>query len=169
MVEQRLDRRLTSRIDVCQFLRDARSDAMSRLGEFAGDRRNSPYTWFRALIRQRLDATHLHHLGEASNAAGRELSLFRDSLPTASSATLAAQLLGLNAEPSEATARAGRILRVQGALNAMGPEDREVLSLRHFEHLSGLETAQELGLEESIVTRRYVVALKRLKEILSST
>jgi DNA-directed RNA polymerase specialized sigma24 family protein len=51
----------------------------------------------------------------------------------------------------------------------MEPEDREVLTLRHFEHLSGSDAAQELGLEESIVSRRYVIARRRLKEILSST
>jgi RNA polymerase sigma-70 factor (ECF subfamily) len=40
--------------------------------------------------------------------------------------------------------------------------------LRHFEHLSNDETAQVLGLTKSAASNRYIRALKRLKEILSS-
>jgi RNA polymerase sigma-70 factor (ECF subfamily) len=57
---------------------------------------------------------------------------------------------------------------VQEALNSMDPLDREVLVLRHFEHLSNDETALTLGLKKSTASQRYIRALKRLKEILSS-
>ena len=50
----------------------------------------------------------------------------------------------------------------------MDPIDREVLALRHFEHLSNDETALLLGLRKSAASNRYIRALKRLKEILSS-
>ena len=50
----------------------------------------------------------------------------------------------------------------------MDPIDREVLALRHFEHLSNDEAAQVLGLSKSAASNRYIRALKRLKEILSS-
>jgi RNA polymerase sigma-70 factor (ECF subfamily) len=46
--------------------------------------------------------------------------------------------------------------------------DREVLVLPHFEHLSNDEAALVLGVKESAASQRYVRALKRLKEILSS-
>jgi DNA-directed RNA polymerase specialized sigma24 family protein len=59
-------------------------------------------------------------------------------------------------------------LIVQEALNSMDPIDREVLALRHFEHLSNDETALVLGLRKSAASNRYIRALKRLKEILSS-
>jgi RNA polymerase sigma-70 factor (ECF subfamily) len=168
MVEYRLDRRLTGRIDASQILKDAYCDTTSRLGEFAADPGVSPFSWFRRVVRQRLDAVHHQHLGEASEPLGSELSLFRDSLPTTSSAVLAAQLLGFHAPPTQAEARVSRILRIQEALNAMEPGDREILTLRHFERLSGSEMAQELGLEESVAARHYVIALRHLKEILSS-
>jgi RNA polymerase sigma factor (sigma-70 family) len=61
-----------------------------------------------------------------------------------------------------------RQLIVQEALNGMDPIDREVLALRHFEHLSNDETARVLGLTKSAASNRYIRALKRLKEILSS-
>ena len=50
----------------------------------------------------------------------------------------------------------------------MDPIDREVLTLRHFEHLTNEETALVLGLTKTAASNRYIRALKRLKEILSS-
>jgi RNA polymerase sigma-70 factor (ECF subfamily) len=49
----------------------------------------------------------------------------------------------------------------------MDPIDREVLTLRHFEELSNVETAQVLGLEPTAASNRYIRALRRLKEILA--
>jgi DNA-directed RNA polymerase specialized sigma24 family protein len=57
---------------------------------------------------------------------------------------------------------------LQEALNSIDPIDREVLTLRHFEHLSNDETALMLGLSKSAASNRYILALRRLKEILSS-
>jgi hypothetical protein len=48
-------------------------------------------------------------------------------------------------------------------------KDREVIALRHFEQLSRAETAQALEMRESAVSKRYVRALERLKDILAST
>jgi RNA polymerase sigma-70 factor (ECF subfamily) len=50
----------------------------------------------------------------------------------------------------------------------MGPVDREVLALRHFEELTNKETAVVLGLQQAAASNRYVRALLRLKEILST-
>jgi RNA polymerase sigma-70 factor (ECF subfamily) len=50
----------------------------------------------------------------------------------------------------------------------MDPLDREVLALRHFEQLSTAETAQVLNIKEGAAGKRYIRALKRLKEILLS-
>jgi RNA polymerase sigma-70 factor (ECF subfamily) len=99
--------------------------------------------------------------------AGREVSLYRAALPLASSAALAAQLLGKHTSPTEAAVRAERMLRLQEALNTLDPIDREVLSLRHFEELSRAETAQVLGIEEAAAAKRYIRALKRLKNVLA--
>jgi RNA polymerase sigma-70 factor (ECF subfamily) len=62
--------------------------------------------------------------------------------------------------------RAERKARLEEALNAMDPTDREVLGFRHFEHLSNSEAARELGLRESAASKRYLRALSRLHVIL---
>jgi RNA polymerase sigma-70 factor (ECF subfamily) len=59
------------------------------------------------------------------------------------------------------------MLRVQEALNALDPIDREVISLRHFEGLSRAETAQILGIEEAATAKRLVRAMARLKTVLA--
>jgi RNA polymerase sigma-70 factor (ECF subfamily) len=64
--------------------------------------------------------------------------------------------------------RAEHKLIVHEAPNGMNPIKREVRALRHFEHLSNDETAQVLGLTKSASSNRYIRALKRLKDILSS-
>jgi len=97
-----------------------------------------------------------------------EISLYRDALPQASSAALASMLLGKHTSPTEAARRAELLLRVQEALNALDPIDREVLALRHFEQLSRSETAEVLGISQEAGAKRYYRALKRLKDILST-
>ena len=63
--------------------------------------------------------------------------------------------------------RAERKFRLEAALNSMDLIDREVLALRHFEQLSNAECARVLKLSESAANKRYIRALRRLKEILS--
>jgi len=62
--------------------------------------------------------------------------------------------------------RAERKILLQQALNTLDPMDREVLALRHFEQLSTAETASLLGIQEAAAGKRYLRAMKRLKDIL---
>ena len=97
-----------------------------------------------------------------------ERRLIRETLRhTAGDKSLAAQLLGKFTSPTQAAVRAERLLRLQEALNALDPIDREILSLRHFEELNRSEAAAALGIEEAAAAKRYVRALKRLKDTLS--
>ena len=93
--------------------------------------------------------------------------MHRGALPEASSISLAAQLLGKLTAPSQAVQRAELQRQVQDALNEMEPLDREVLALRHFEHLSTAEAAQVLEIKEGAAGKRYLRALERLREILA--
>ena len=59
------------------------------------------------------------------------------------------------------------MVRLQEALNTLDPVDREVLALRHFEQLTAAETARVLSISEEAAAKRYIRALKRLKQILA--
>jgi RNA polymerase sigma-70 factor, ECF subfamily len=69
--------------------------------------------------------------------------------------------------PSTAAIRAETQIKVQQVLNALEHIDREVLVLRHFEHLSNSETAELLGISPAAASKRYITALKRVKALLS--
>jgi RNA polymerase sigma-70 factor (ECF subfamily) len=168
MVEMRLDWRLQARIDASDVVQDAYLQVTTRLEEYLRNPTLPFFLWLRLVVGEQLTTLHRHHLGTQMRDAGREVSLYREALPAASSAALAAQLLGKHTSPTQAAVRAERMLRLQEALNTIDPMDREVLTLRHFEQLSRAETARVLGIEESAAAKRYVRALKRLKEILAT-
>jgi len=167
MVALRLDTRLHGRIDPSDVIQETYLEASARLAEYLQKPTMPFFLWLRFLAGQKLVTLHRHHLGRQMRDAGREVALYRGSLPETTSAALAARLLGHEARPSEAAIRAELKIRLQEALNGMDPLDREILALRHFEQLSLAETAQVLGLTESGACRRHLRALKRLKEILS--
>jgi RNA polymerase sigma-70 factor (ECF subfamily) len=168
MVEVRLDPRLQARLDASDVVQDAYVEVVERLDEYLRDPKLPLFLWLRLVVGDRLMKLHRHHLGTQMRDAGREVSLYRGAVPATSSAALAARLLGRHTSPTQAALRAERILRVQEALNALDPVDREVLSLRHFEELTAAESAQVLGIEESAAAKRYFRALKRLKQVLAN-
>jgi RNA polymerase sigma-70 factor, ECF subfamily len=167
MVRLRLDPRLQGRIDPSDVLQEASLEATRRLAEYVRDPRLPFFLWLRFLTNQKLLELRRRHLGTQARDAAREISLYQEALVPASSACLAAQLLGKMTAPLQAAIRAEMKLRLQEALNGMDPLDREVLALRHFEQLDNTETAQVLGISPSGASSRYLRALKRLKDILS--
>jgi len=168
MVRLRLDRRLLGRVDPSDVLQEAYLDVSRRAGEYFADRPMPFFLWLRLITTQRLAAVHRKHLAAKMRDAGREVSLHRGALPGATSLSLAAQLMGRYTSASQVAMRAEMQIRLQEALNGMDPMDREVLALRHFEELSNDETAEVLGIRKSAASNRYVRALRRLKEVLSS-
>jgi RNA polymerase sigma-70 factor, ECF subfamily len=168
MVDLRLDRRLQARIDASDVIQDAYVEVARRLDEYLNEPSYPLFLWLRLIVGERLLKLHRHHLGTQMRDAGMEVSIYRGALPEASSAALAAQLLGRHTSPTQAAVRAERMIRLQEALNTLDAMDREVLSLRHFEELSLAETALSLGIEESAAAKRYIRALKRLKATLAS-
>jgi RNA polymerase sigma-70 factor (ECF subfamily) len=168
MVALRMDRGLQGRVDPSDVIQDAHIEAMTRLPEYLRESNLPFFLWLRLIVGQRLTLLHRRHLGAHARHAGREIGLYHGALPEATSAALAARLLGHLTQPSEAAFRAERRIRIQTALNAMDPLDREFLSLRHFDQLSNGEAAQALGLSKSTASKRYVRALEWLKEILAA-
>ena len=167
MVAVRMDPRLQSRLDPDDILQEVYLDAAQQLPDYLVHPTLPFFLWLRLLTGHWLTRAHRQHLGTQARDAGRDISLNRGGAPAASSAALAAQLLGREPRPSEAAQRAERKLRIQCALDNLDPVDREVLSLRHFEQLTRAEAAQVLGISEAAAGKRYLRALARLKETLT--
>jgi RNA polymerase sigma-70 factor (ECF subfamily) len=168
MVDLRLDHRLAGRVDASDVVQDGFADAVAKLPDYLADPKLPLFLWLRLVVGERLAKVHRHHLGARMRDAGQEVSLCRDPLPAASSAALAAQLLGRHTSPTEAAVRAERMALVQEAVNALDPIDREIIALRNFEELSRAEAAAALGIEEAAAAKRYIRAIKRLRDALAA-
>ena len=168
MVRLRLNRRLQGRVDSEDILQEAYLEAAKRLGDYLDDQPLPFYLWLRHIVGQKLVDAHRRHLGAQMRDVAQEVSLHRGRLPEANSFSLAAQLLGKLTSPSQAAVKAETRIQVQEVLNGMSSVDREILALRHFEHLKNVEVAQILGIDESTASTRYLRALKRLKDELGN-
>ena len=168
MVAFRLDQRLQGRVDPSDVLQDAYLEAWQDLGDYLRRPAMPFFLWLRGIAGNKLREIHRHHLGTQMRDPRREVSIYDGALPETTTTALAAELLGNLTRASEEAIRAEIKVRLQDALNAMDPLDREVLALRHFEQLSPAETAEVLGIKEKAAGMRYMRALRRLKEILNS-
>src|SRR5687767_6759682 len=113
MVDARLDRRVRGRVDPSDVLQDGFADAIAKLPEYLAEPKLPLFLWLRLVVGERLAKIHRDHLGAQVRDAGREVSLYRGPMPAASSAALAAHLLGKDTSPTQAAVRAERLLRLQ--------------------------------------------------------
>ena len=141
-------------------------EASRRIGEYLEDPSVPIYVWLRFLTMQKLALVHRQHLEVKARDANREVSLLAGPLPQPTSAVIAAHLVGQLTTPSQAAIKSEQKRQLEHALNDMDEIDREVLCLRHFEHLSQKETAQVLGTSEKAAGARHLRALARLRQAL---
>lgn len=167
MVSLRMDPRVQARVAPSDILQDTFLEAAERVDDLVKQPEMPPFLWVRFLALQKLIQAHRRHLGALQRDAGREVSMNRPAAGTeATSAVLAARLVGNISTPSRIAMHEELRRKIQEALDAMDPLDREVLALRHFEQLSSLETARVVGMEPSAASKRYIRALKKLGAIL---
>jgi RNA polymerase sigma-70 factor (ECF subfamily) len=116
MIKLRLDRRLQGRVDPSDVIQETYLAVSEKLAEYLRDPSMPFFLWLRLMTGQKLALVHRQHLGVQARDAGREVSLYRGALPAASSAALAAQLIGRQTSPSQAAAKAELKIRLQEAL-----------------------------------------------------
>ncbi len=167
MVSFRMDPRLFSRVDPDDVLQEAYLASARRVDRYDTQAGMSPFVWLRMNVMQTLTDLHRHHLHVQKRGADREAAFCRLRNPQTTSVSLAAMLLGKFTSPSQAAARAEILDRVERAIDAMEPLDREVLALRHFEELTNSEVAEVLGIQQKAASIRYVRAIERLKAAMS--
>jgi RNA polymerase sigma-70 factor (ECF subfamily) len=167
MVELRLDYRLNGRVSTSDVLQDAYLEALKRLPHYLDKPEMPVLLWLRMVTGQRITDLHRQHLGAEMRDAGREVPLYRQAMPQATSVSLAGQLAARLESPSEAAIRGEVLTQIEAALDTMEPLDREVLALRHFEELSNDEVAEVLGIKKAAASNRYVRALQKLREALA--
>src|SRR5262249_46190448 len=124
MVALRLDHRLQGRLDPSDVLQEACLEASTRLQAYLDQPTMPFFLWLRFPTGEKLGTPHRQHLGVQMRDAGREVSLDQAAAPEASSAALAAQLLGHDPRPSEAAMLAEKKRRFEEVLERLDPLDR---------------------------------------------
>jgi len=168
MVNFRIDRRLSGRVDADDILQEAYLDAAQRVHHYLEDPSKSFFVWLRLVVSQTMVDVHRRHLGAQMRDISREVSMNRPTYTQATSVCLAAQLLGSMTSPSQAVQKAEMIRQLEESLEAMDQIDQEVLALRHFEELTNSEVAEVLSIQQKAASIRYVRAIARLKDVLKS-
>lgn len=167
MIEFRLDRRLSGRVEPEDVLQEAYIETSRRLDDFLRNPSVSFYVWVRQITWQCLIGVQRRHFGE-KRSPGREVRYGRRGEQSKAAFSIARQLIGQMTSPSRVAMREEQIQSLREALDSMDEIDREVLALRHFEHMTNTEVAETLDLSNSAASNRYVRALARLGEILST-
>lgn len=164
MVQFRMDPRLSARVDPSDVLQESMLEAWQRLDEFTGGRMPF-FVWLRFLTFQRLLAIHRRHFSSEMRDVSREVGRGMQN-PSTTSASLARWLVSGGATPSSIAVKSEESDQLLAALDDLEPDEREVLALRHFEHLSNVEAAAVLEMNESTASTKYLRAIRKLKRIL---
>ena len=167
MIQFRMDPRMKGRVDASDILQETFLDLSDRLDAYRENDDMPFVVWLRLMTSQRMAAQFRRHISAQKRTAAREVQLQRGPVRNDTSACIAHQLMARINSPSQNAMRDERLVRLQEALEAMNPVDREVLALRHFEDLGNNEVAEILGIQKTAASNRYIRALKRLKEIMS--
>jgi len=166
-VIHRTDERLLGRVDWDDVLQETFLVVQKRHPEFVANPNVPFYVWMRSLAGQVLIDLYRRH-GAQKRAVAREVSLHQ-RLPFRSTATSLGSLLAdSGVSPSGAAIRSEQLEQLTASMEQMSEMDREVLVLRHMEHMTNGEVAAALGIDKSAATKRYIRALKRIRECIES-
>ena len=168
MISVHMDRRMAVRVDPSDVVQDTLVQASNKLSDYLQQRPLPFYPWLRRLASERLIQLYRHHIRSQKRSILREQTR-QISLPDESVVELANQLIASDTSPSSRFARGQRLDQVKSALERLATTDREVLVLRHLEQLTVPQTAEVLGVSQSVVKTRHFRAIQRLHRLLEES
>jgi RNA polymerase sigma-70 factor (ECF subfamily) len=163
MVAQRLDPRVSARIDASDVVQETLVDATRKFDGYLQRRPLPFHHWLRRLANERLSKAHRFHVRSSIRGVAREQP--GTSAPTGSGeARPVDQLASSGPTPIQEMIRHEDHGRLQELMDEVPPKDREVLRLRYVEGLRFAEIATALGLAEGTVKVRHFRALERIRK-----
>ncbi|MFN0195101.1 MAG: sigma-70 family RNA polymerase sigma factor [Planctomycetaceae bacterium] len=169
LIQYRLDRALSRRVDASDVVQDVLLEASRRLPEYLRDPKIPFQLWLRQLAKDSLIDMYRRHKGAQRRSVDREQPLYSPQYADRSSFDLAVQLKDLELTPAAATIRKELEHRFLAALDTLGDEDREIVLMRHVDQLDNHEVAQVLGLSPPAAGMRYLRALRKLRGVLGES
>jgi RNA polymerase sigma-70 factor (ECF subfamily) len=118
------------------------------------------------MARDRLIDAHRRHRVAATRSVDREVPLVVPDSADQSQADLGGQITDRELTPAAAATWHELERRFAAAVDLLEEGDRQIVLLRHFEHLSTAEAAEVLGLSKPAAGMRYLRAMRRLRVLL---
>ncbi len=167
MIAMRLDQRIRRRVDASDVVQEVLVDASRRLAEYLENPAMPFHLWLRQIARDRLIDAHRRHRVSAKRSVDREQAMAVGGDMDRSTLELAAQLCDNQMTPAAAATMRELQERFEAALVDLSDQDRDIILMRHYEHLSNQEVAQILELTEPAASMRYLRAIRRLRVLLA--
>ena len=169
MVQMRLDKAIVGRVDASDVVQDVLWEASKRLDDYIQDPAMPFHLWLRQLAKDRMIDMHRRHRGAQRRSVDRENPLQTAPGPDASAFDWGGQLPDGELTPAAANIRKELEQRFLAALSQLDEDDREIILMRHYEHLGNGEVATALGITPAAAGMRHLRALKKLRAILGET
>jgi RNA polymerase sigma-70 factor (ECF subfamily) len=166
MIGQRMDRGVQRRVDASDIVQDVMIEANRRLGDYLANPTMPFQLWLRHMARDRLIDAHRRHRVAANRSVDREVPMTVPDGADQSQADMMQQVADRELTPAAAATWRELERRFAAAVEVLEPDDRQIVLLRHFEHLSTAETADVLGLTKPAAGMRYLRAMRRLRVLL---
>jgi RNA polymerase sigma-70 factor (ECF subfamily) len=167
LVEMRLDRKVQQRVDVSDVVQDVMVEASGRLEKYLDDPVMAFHLWIRQIAWDRIIDTYRRHRVSAKRNMDREQPIAVPAGSDQSTMELAVQLRDPALTPAAAATQREIAGKVEGVIELLNEQDREIILMRHYEHLSNLEIAEVLKLNPPAASMRYLRALRRLRQLLA--
>lgn len=161
LIEMRLDQAVKRRVDASDVVQDVLLEASQRLNDYIQAPSMPFHLWLRQLARDRMIDMHRRHRVAKRRSVDREQQLTIDEH---SSADLMALLKDSELTPAAASLRKEMEQRFLSALTELEEDDREIILMRHFEHLGNSEVAEALNLSPPAAGMRYLRAIRKLRQ-----
>ena len=126
------------------------------------------HLWLRQLAKDRIIDMHRRHRGAQRRSVDREQHVASLGNDEKSTADLVSFLKDAELTPAAATVRKEMEHRFLVAVNELDEADREMIIMRHFEHLGNSEVAESLGLTAPAAGMRYLRAIRKLRQALGT-
>lgn len=168
MVQMRLDQAVARRVDASDVVQDVMLEASQRLSDYIRSPSMPFHLWLRQLAKDRIIDMHRRHRAAQRRSVDREQNNINVGSDNQSAADLTALLRDAELTPAASALRKEMEERFVLALDQLDESDREIVIMRHFEHLGNGEVAEALGLSAPAAGMRYLRAIRRLRELLGS-
>ncbi len=165
MIDHRMDRVIERRVDASDIVQDVMIEANRRLGDYLANPTMPFRLWLRHMARDRLIDAHRRHRVAANRSLDREVPLVTHDAESSAGDGFAA-VADRELTPAAAATWHELERRFAAAVERLDEDDRRIVLLRHFEHLSTAEAAEVLGLTKPAAGMRYLRAMRRLRGLL---